>query len=59
MKAAELEEGGKYAICWTDDPTVRLVRYRGVERGFLIFIGIEDGEKFVCREGIVIIRGMK
>ncbi len=46
----------KYAICWTDDPTVRIVRYCGVERGFLIFKGTEDGERFVCRQGTVIIR---
>ena len=57
--AIALEIGEKYAICWSDDPTVRIVRYRGVKRGFLIFVGIEDGVEYICRLGSVIIREME
>ncbi len=45
----------KYAVCWTDDPTVRILRYRGVKRGFIVFVD-EDGTEFLCRGSSVIIR---
>jgi len=52
---SKLELNEEYAVCWTDDPTVRIMRYRGVKRGFIVFED-EDGTEFLCRGSSVIIR---
>ena len=55
MKLEDLEIGEKYAICWTDDPKVRICRYRGERNGFLLFVEL-DGFAYHCRYESIIIR---
>ena len=55
MKLEDLVIGEKYAICWTDDPKARIVRYQGGRNGFLIFQE-DNGVTYHCRYGSTIIR---
>ena len=55
IKLVELEIAETYAICWKDDPKVRIVRYRGDRNGFLIFTD-PDGITYHCRYDSIIIR---
>jgi len=55
IRPAELEIEGIYALCWKDDPKVRIVRYQGERNGFLIFTE-PDGNTHHCRYESIIIR---